>query len=203
MSLINDALKRASQTAPSSLPAAEKVQEAPATPVVARKSPALWQLFIFPVLSLALLGGAGWYFLWNSEIASLRLNETELKVEGRQFPETTSGQASAAVPKPAAASQAGIEKPGLQGTASLKTEERILQTSNETGTALAPNPPPAPDFRLQGIFYRPSRPLAMINGKTVGVGDRISSGKVLSIRQDSVSVLAEGQTKVLTLPSNN
>ena len=203
MSLINDALKRASQTAPSAVPAAEKVQEAPVTPVSAPKKPALWPLFIFPVLSLVLLGGAGWYFLRNSEIGALRLNETELKAEGRQIPESISAQKPALIPSEAVAAKSTIEKAAAPGKTTTPAERGTVTTSNEVAAATAPTPPPPPTFRLQGIFYKPNQPLAMINGKTVGVGDKISNGKVLTIRKDSVSVWAEGQTKVLTLPSDN
>jgi hypothetical protein len=52
---------------------------------------------------------------------------------------------------------------------------------------------------VQGIFYRAKNPAAMINSKTVFVGDRVSDAKVVAIAPDSVTVEIAGQKKVLSL----
>jgi hypothetical protein len=62
--------------------------------------------------------------------------------------------------------------------------------------------PPKPTFppvRLQGVFYRAQNPSVMINSKTVKVGDKLGSVKVLAITRDSVTLQWNGETKVLTL----
>jgi hypothetical protein len=61
-----------------------------------------------------------------------------------------------------------------------------------------PAPPPLP--KLQGIFYRPDRPSALLNGRTVFVGGRSGEFLVLAITQTSVTVTRAGQTNVLELP---
>ena len=62
--------------------------------------------------------------------------------------------------------------------------------------------PPKPTFppvRLQGVFYRAHNPSVMINAKTLKVGDKLGSVKVLAITRDSVTLQWNGETKVLTL----
>jgi hypothetical protein len=66
---------------------------------------------------------------------------------------------------------------------------------------IATNPPAPlpPALKLQMVLFSPSRPSAMINGKTVFVGDRIADARVVAITQTTVSVLQDGQTNVLSL----
>ena len=54
-------------------------------------------------------------------------------------------------------------------------------------------------FKLQGIFYRPASPSAVVNTKTVFVGDRIANARVKAIDKQSVTLEVAGETKVLTL----
>ena len=64
--------------------------------------------------------------------------------------------------------------------------------------APATTPIPAP-LKLQGIFYRPTNPSAVVNSRTVFVGDIIANGKVKAIDRQSVTIDLGGETKVLTL----
>lgn len=59
--------------------------------------------------------------------------------------------------------------------------------------------PPGP-FKLQAIFYRSTRPSAVINNKNVFVGDRVAQARVSRISGEAVTlVLPGGQTVELTL----
>jgi HD-like signal output (HDOD) protein len=64
----------------------------------------------------------------------------------------------------------------------------------------APSPrKPAGAFdkiRVQGIFYRAASPLAIINGKTAGIGDSINGIEVADIGQHSVTLSLNGEQKV-------
>ncbi|HKQ39762.1 MAG TPA: hypothetical protein VJ063_16915, partial [Verrucomicrobiae bacterium] len=64
---------------------------------------------------------------------------------------------------------------------------------------VTPSPPP-PAYKLQGIYWRPTKPAAVVNGKTVYVGDRVDSARVTAIDQEGVTLLVEGKPKVLSLP---
>ena len=64
----------------------------------------------------------------------------------------------------------------------------------------APAAPPKPEFpalQLQGIFYRPSKPSAVINGRTLGVGDQLGGVKILAIEPQAVKVEFNGETRTL------
>ncbi len=52
-------------------------------------------------------------------------------------------------------------------------------------------------MKLTGIFFRKNNPLALISGKTVGVGDEINGIHVSKIEKDRVTVEWNGQTKEL------
>ena len=65
---------------------------------------------------------------------------------------------------------------------------------------VAPVPPPKfPPLRLQSIFYRPSNPSVMINGRTLFLDDEIQGVIVADIRPSSVTLVLSGHTNVLTL----
>jgi hypothetical protein len=52
---------------------------------------------------------------------------------------------------------------------------------------------------LQGIFYRPARPSAVINAKNVFIGSRVGEFQVLAITRESVTIGSATQTNVLSL----
>lgn len=56
-----------------------------------------------------------------------------------------------------------------------------------------------PSLRLQGIFYRQSRPSVIINSQTLEVGDLVEGVTVTDITPSSVTLQWRGQTKTLTL----
>ena len=53
--------------------------------------------------------------------------------------------------------------------------------------------------RLQGIIFNPKSPSAIINGKTVFVGDRVGYARVASIARDSVTLEIDEQKLVLAV----
>ena len=65
---------------------------------------------------------------------------------------------------------------------------------------VVPAPPVKfPPLRLQSIFYRPSNPSVIINGKTLYLSDEIQGVIVADISLASVTLVLSGQTNVLTL----
>jgi len=208
MSLINDALKRASQAQPPPLPGSET---APPMRPVEPNRPSSWPLFVVPVVLLIVLAVAGW-FLLKGLAASQRANLTtvntpvaarELPAERRVTPEPVpeAAQTREAVNGPA-------ESPGARN----RTTSKPVQTSRPGEvTKTTPNPskeeaaapetaePTFPSLKLQGLFYRSTRPSVVINSKTLSVGDRIENAKVVAIERDSVTVEWGGEKRVLTL----
>lgn len=76
-------------------------------------------------------------------------------------------------------------------------------SSGPSPTAATP-PSPAvqrantfPQLTLQGIYYRPARPSAVINSKTVYVGDKVQQAKILAIDRHEVTVQWNNEVHVL------
>jgi hypothetical protein len=56
-----------------------------------------------------------------------------------------------------------------------------------------------PQLKVQGIFFRAKNPGALVNSKTVFVGDWVANAKVVEIRQDGITVEFQGRKKVFDL----
>ena len=65
------------------------------------------------------------------------------------------------------------------------------------GVVMAPPLPPEP--KLQGILFDATHPCAIVNGKTVFVGDRVGEFRVAAISEDTLTLQSETETKVLSL----
>lgn len=60
-------------------------------------------------------------------------------------------------------------------------------------------PPPPPVPKLQGISFHPTHPLAVVNDRTVVIGDRVGGFRVLAITRGSVTLGSATETNVLSL----
>lgn len=209
MSLINDALKRAKQAQQKNPP-----PPAPGAPLRPVESPRprnsalglLWPIAV--ALLVGMLGGVVvWLAVVRAEARKPVAQETNSKPAAPAAVATTpkpvpsetrpklAPVASAPVVPPKsslAPSAAGVPTPveALPGRAPMAT--------TNVPAVVAEAPPPLP--KLQGIFYRPDRPSALLNGKTILVGGRSGEFLVVAITQQSVTVVRAGQTNVLSLP---
>jgi len=57
-----------------------------------------------------------------------------------------------------------------------------------------------PDFRLNGIIYTVARPSAILNGRTVHVGDQVSGATVIGISRTEVTLQINGKRRTYDLP---
>ncbi len=75
----------------------------------------------------------------------------------------------------------------------------VAQTKAAPPPVVPPSPPAPewPDVTLTGIFYSPSRPSAIVNGRKVNVGSSVTGLKVVAIERDSVTLELEGEKKVV------
>jgi len=173
MSLINDALKKASQTPTPTTPAPTKEPLHVATHTPAPR----WPLFVVPPL-----------------VAIVFATGTFMVMRGWQGSRTVSAKESTI---------------GNVQTTGTSIEQEYCDT-NVAAAVTAPTPPtnavtavPAavfPTLKLQGVIWSPSRPSAVINGKSVFVGEKVERALVTAIEQDSVKVTLNGEERVLTLP---
>ena len=59
--------------------------------------------------------------------------------------------------------------------------------------------PPQPELKLQGIFFNPRSPSAVVNGRTLYVGDRVGGLSVTAITPKAVTLTSKTLTNVLSL----
>jgi hypothetical protein len=193
MSLINDALKRATEAQPAGKPTPE--METTMKPAPQARTMGL-PVYFTPVL-LFIVSGACWFLIKGWDVRRQAIaSTTAIPVQAREAEET-----------PEVPAGEGAELP-IPGNRQFALNDRPSATPN-TGTAggasaeFAPSPIAAdeapPTFKLQGIFYRRTNPSAVVNSKSVFVGDRIGNAKVKAIDHQSVTLEIAGETKVLTL----
>jgi len=190
MSLVNDALKRARKLAPPDRPAAGP---RPGRLVAANESGASGSFWVV-ILLLAVLAVSGsllyqWFRVGNV-----------LVVRSRQAPQKLSVTAAPVVNPPVPIAPA---TPTPLVPSSISQSNAVAAPPATEAKALAveiPKPVP-PLYKLEAVFYRPASPEAVINGKTVAVGDKLGEAVVQAITSESVSLLtADGKTTVLVLP---
>jgi hypothetical protein len=190
MSLINDALKRATQAQSATKPAPE--METTMKPAPQPRTVGL-PVYFTPVL-LFIVSGACWFLVkgWDIRRQNSVASTKTLPVQAREIEEAPSLPADegSELPIPANRQFALNDRPSVSSATSLPAESALASAASDVGTAT---------FKLQGIFYRPTNPSAVVNAKTVFVGDRIANAKVKSIDHQSVTLDIGGETKVLTL----
>ena len=96
---------------------------------------------------------------------------------------------------------APVVAPVVQTNTVIVVVTNIVAAVPPANNPVTPPPPPPvfPTLKLQGIFYMPSNPSAMINGQTLYVNDEVDKAKVLAITKTSVTVAWAGQTNVMSM----
>jgi len=201
MSLINDALKRANEV-PSTPPlphqTAKGLQPVPTRPPTDSRLP----LIIFPVILCLVLGVAGYLLLrgFNRRDAAGRWLSPIQRAFARERPQPKA--------QPASIVEGQTETPTAPGQPAVASAHAIKPPVTPAPKPAVATPPlvaavatnaPFPRLKVQGIFYRATNPGALVNSKTVFVGDWVANAKVVAITQDSVTFEFEAQTKTLSL----
>lgn len=184
MSLINDALKRATQTQPAEPPATPP--PVPMQPVAYPRHSHGLPVYFMPVLLAVICGGG--FILWKGWESRREGTPTlqPLVVQARE--------SNLAFPT----EEASIE-PGPVAIPAHRDFSVEDKDTTPAASTVVDAPPATPAFKLQGIFYRVKNPSAVINSKTVYVGDIISDAKIKSIDRQTVTLDRDGETSVLTL----
>jgi hypothetical protein len=170
MSLINDALKRAKDAQQKSMPAAPSPQFRPADPA---PTPARGLGMTVPLI-MAVLAIIALVFIWKHQ----------------------KKPAEAAAPaKPSAPVNTIAEtKPAVA------TPAPPVTPTPSPAIAVAPVASvPAPELKLQAIFFAPGHSSAIISGKTVHEGNIFKGFRVASITEASATLVSGTQTNVMTL----
>lgn len=194
MSLINDALKRATEAQPAGKPTPE--METTMKPAPQPRTVGL-PVYFTPVL-LFIVSGACWFLIkgWDvrrQAIASSQPVPVQAR-EAEELPAIPAGE-GAELPIPENRRFALNDRPSL----SMPLNSGADTSADSASANVSVDEAPPVTFKLQGIFYRPANPSAVVNAKTVFVGDRIANAKVKAIDRQSVTLDVAGETKVLTL----
>ena len=221
MSLINDALKRAraaqQQASPPSTP------NLPFRPVEAAQQGPGRGLGLGVLVSMAVVALMALLFAWQLVQSLGSKGPATVKATTATVPQPAAASQPSAAPAvasaaaPSAAAQPSparqpVSPPGaVTATAKASPPDAAAPPAspplasapqNEATNAAAvtpPSPPKPAPLRLQGIVFTPTRPSAMINGKTLFVGDKVGSLRVIAIGHDSAILAGAGQTNVLML----
>ena len=107
---------------------------------------------------------------------------------------------NAAPPAPANPAPQPDSKSALSSLAAAPLPPGQPAAAGEPTNSVAPPPPPeSAPLRLQGIFFNPSRPSAMIGGKMLFIGDRLGDLRLAAVTQNSATLIGPAQTNVLSL----
>jgi hypothetical protein len=217
MSMINDALRRAQAAQPQ--PPPPPMAPVPPRPVEPAQH-ARHNLGLMVPVSLAMVALFALLFVW--QWAQRARHATELQ-EARALvaptaPATIAPESTTTVPEAPASAPQPTPVPPPQANPALDTTG-----ADEVPAATPPKPPPpsltrkdeseltqpaaiaAPvpkptPLRLQAIVFNPKRPSALINSKTLFVGDKLGDARVVAIGKNSATLVGGGRTNVLILP---
>ena len=196
MSLVNDALRRAKEVdkaSPSQPPT--QLQFQPMQPQQLGRQSVGWM--IPTVLVLVALVALLFFWQWTR-------GRSDFVPQARALtppPALVQPIASPQPPPPAPAPQASVAAPDPT-PAPVPLAAAAPETNSAAPTtiaALAAEPPKPPPLRLQAIVYNPKRPSAVINGKTLFLGEKIGDARLVAIDQESATLLCGGKTNTLTL----
>ncbi len=198
MSLINDALKRATE-------AQNKTEQMPPPTlklraVEPREAAPKNSSWILPSLITGTVLITA-FFIWQmtkkeptqQKSATPAANATTLKVHARE--QEDSGVAISGAKMPNLPESQKVAVVAVSGTTIQETTK--AQGTNSALVDSASSKPAGP--KLQAIVFIPGSPSAMISGNTVFVGEKVGEWKVVAITKDSATLVGSGQTKVLRL----
>ncbi len=192
MSLINDALKRARQAQQENPPVTPPLEFRPVE-AASRENRRTNLLAVgLTLVIMAILGLSGLLVWFVSQSRHPAVPVTAREVVAPAAPPTNAALLS---PPPPAAQDAGVLKPIVP-----QPEDLGLPNTNRVTVAIeTPAVPPPPPLKLQGIFFNPQNPSAVVNGRTVYLGDRVNGARVIGISPVAVTLVSATETNVLSL----
>jgi hypothetical protein len=201
MSLINDALRRASSATPASAvpPVIPGAGAPPPLPPLTQnfsepELPPLHEPVETPKSKLPIILVA--LFLFCAAGATvIYLKERKERAAKATVPTVAAKELATANAAPTASAPVAVSAP-TPATVQPAPVAAPAQASADAATA---KPVQFPPLRLQSIFFKPSNPSVMINGRTLYLNDQIQGVTVAAIDPSSVTLALSGQTNVLTL----
>jgi hypothetical protein len=211
MSLINDALKRASQSPPAGA--------APANPQRPASGPAMQPvqrgasqntLVIAGLAGLCLIAVAACVLLWSFSGKQAPISSTVAATEPAVPATAALAKPEAKPVQPIVPSPAVAPPAQVQPAPASAPTPAVVAAPQPTAAQVPAAPQPAavepvkaafPTLKLQGLFYSQTRPSTVIlNGRSLSVGGSVNGVKVKKIDPESVIVEWQGEQRVLELP---
>ncbi len=224
MSLVNDALKRAKEAQDKQ--AGSPMRGAPLHTTPPPPASKMWLVaLVFFVLALGGAGVAVWY--WKTQphpqwlqakpdapakpAYTIIIGENpDAKARPHHAPTTDAPEALIVPPgakvvanpiAPTPPPAAPVTKTETVPGALVVDKRPALNVLPPSAAAAAATPVASPvALKLQGILYSATRPAAILNGRTVFVGDVISGITITAIDQDSITITYSNQPTVLRMP---
>jgi hypothetical protein len=192
MSLINEALKRAKQTQQENPPATPALEFRPVEPSqsASRRTTLLIVGMTLVVIMILGLAGTLIWFVLKSDRASLPIAARVAEAPLAALPSEVKPAPTPvkeALPAVAPATGQKFEHPDEPNTNRVPVGGEIVE-------AIQP-----PALKLQGIFFSPSHPSAVVNGKTVYLGDRVNGFRLVAVSPVAVTFVRATETNVLSL----
>jgi len=184
MSLINKALKRAQQAQQENPPAKPPLEFRPVEP---GQQPHRRQTLLLVGLAVVVVAILGLSVLLVRVI--MQSNSSALPVAARVVDPPLA-------PLAAASNAPGTPKVSTSTSAGM-TPNAEPTTNGAVNVAAVVNLP-AP-MKLQGIFFNPRSPSAVVNGQSVYLGDRVGGFRVVGISPVAVTLVSATATNVLSL----
>lgn len=200
MSLINEALKRAKQTQ----------AETPPPPLQFRGADKKQKRRVLPILvgaALTLIFAGGMALLvvflfkrQESRLSADARTAPPLPAMSQQSPATTPVVATELPPPAPGKTNDVTERPPApsDGTGPIPTFPGEYKT-NSLPVSVQVEPAKPTLIKLQGILFNPAQPSAVVNGRTVYVGSVVGGSRVTRITQETVTLVSETATNVLSL----
>ncbi len=220
MSLINDALKRASTNPKpaASIAAASEPTMVAVTAASLAEKPRQGTPVAMIAGMIALTVVAGWFFLkWREASSGQQTVQVTSSMKPAPAPAASvqtlppapavakaATPAAPAAPKPSAPTVAAVARPepAPQTAAPNKVSVPVIAATPPVAPApdqAKPEPPPMPELKLQAIVFRMKNPSALINGHHVEVGDEVSGARVTEIQRTTVIIEWQGQKTPLQM----
>jgi hypothetical protein len=215
MSLINDALRRTEQArrqAPPSVAPGPQLYPLKAAPFPA-PGRGLMRLGVAGAAGLAAL-----FLIWQgsrsqgrapvaASAPAARQSSPEQPASPASTGHDTPGQIAPAAGQPAVGGAQSERAPGKGAELAANAPSTSIPVIPGPGPGTNPlagapsetSLPGPPVIRLQAIVFHPTRPSAMINGKTLFVGDMLGEMQLVAIGRESATLVGAGQTNLLTL----
>jgi len=195
MSLINDALKRAQQVQHQSPP--PSTASTHLRPIEPQQRIRHSVGFALPI-AFALVALCVLFFVWEMAQKSKPTTPADFVAQAttpaNPVPSPSPNNPPTVQSTPLSQAAVPIVPPEPTNTTALGSPE-----SGQSAPEQVPAPPKPAPLRLQALVWNPARPSAIVNGKTLFIGDKFGDMRVAVIDQQSITLAGGGHTNVLTL----